>query len=556
VPWLIVVCLARRSLHAHLAGYVLGVVYYAFHLSWLANPTLPGYVAAVLLYMPLFFVIPSWVIRHVYRHRGLPLVIVFPVVWTAFELLRAHGPLAFPWFLLGHTQIRLLSMIQVADLGGAFIVSFVVAMVNGWLADRMIYTIRHRKDPSLQSPPWIPLGAIAVVLVVGLTMLYGWYRLNYRKTVPGPVVSVVQGDFLLQPEVLIQPRKGKSLSDIKREKYMALLDETARSDPKPELVVLPETPWSLTLNREYYERSSQSRRGHDLIQKQADSRDVNIVIGAQSYEYLPKDSRYRYRIYNSAFFYRPGVEGNQRYDKIHLVPFGEVVPFYESERFHWVYRLLNDGPWNPWGGQRAGGFQWPSFPLNDWKPFGDGGFDYSCTYGKEYNAFELESESSKVRPARFGITICYEDVMPQVFRRFILDEQGNKRVDFMLNISNDGWFSHGRQQAQHLVSCAFRAVENRVPVARSVNTGISGFVETDGSWRGIITGKEGHLQAGGEGYRTARLQLDSRITFYSRHGDLFAILCLIWAAGGAADASIAWVAHRRLVRRTSKQGEA
>jgi apolipoprotein N-acyltransferase len=525
--------------------------------------------------MPLYFLTPSWVIRHVYRHRRLPLVLVFPVVWTALEFLRAHGPLAFPWFLLGHTQIRLLSMIQIADLGGTYIVSFAVAMTNGWLADRIIYSIQHRKDPSLSLPRRIPVGATVLVTVLGLTILYGWYRLNYRHTVPGPIVSVVQGDFLLQPEELVQPKNGKSLNVIKREKFISLLDEAARSDPEPELVVLPETPWALTLNREYFEyyesleekatgiakerakkRTKNIRRHHDLISQRVNTYDTSLVIGAQSFEFMPRGSKHKYRIYNSAFFYRPGIEGNERYDKIHLVPFGEVVPFYESERFQWLYRLLNDGPWNPWGGQRAGNFQWPSFPLKDWKPFGEGGFDYSCTYGKEYKVFHLDSLVSKAQPARFGVTICYEDVMPQVFREFILDEKNHKRIDFMLNISNDGWFGHGRQQAQHLVSCAFRAVENRVPVARSVNTGISGFVETDGSWRSIITGRTGRLDAGGEGYRTAQLQLDGRTTFYSRHGDLFAILCLIWAAGGAADALIAWSAHRRLVRRNATKQRA
>jgi len=562
VPWLAVVCLSRHTWLVHLTSYLLGVVYYAFHLSWLSHPTPEGYIAGVLLYLPLFFLIPSWVIRHAYRRRGLPLTLVFPVIWTAVELIRAHGPLAFPWFLLGHTQIRLLSVIQIADIGGACLVSFVVAMTNGWIADRVIWSLQHRKDPSLPLPRRIPAGAVALVVVLGTTILYGWYRLGTRQTVAGPVVSVVQGDFLLEADPKRQVRDA-----VKREKYLALFDEAAKSSPKPDLVVLPETPWFLYLNRELREPPPDAgtvvknlarvaQRHHQLIRKLADDYGTHIVIGAHALEYQPPGSRYDYRNYNSAFFYRSGVPENDRYDKIHLVPFGEVVPFYESERFHWLYRLLNDGPWNPWGRSQAGAFQWPTFPLKDWKPFGDGGFDYSCTYGKTFKVFELDSPSSKARPARFGVTICYEDVMPQIFRQFILDKTGRKRVEFMLNISNDGWFGHGTQQAQHLVSCAFRAVENRVPVARSVNTGISGFVETDGSWHGIITGRDAHLEAGGEGSRAAQLNLDGRVTFYSRYGDLFALLCLILAAGGAADALIAWVAHRRLIRSASKQREA
>jgi apolipoprotein N-acyltransferase len=124
----------------------------------------------------------------------------------------------------------------------------------------------------------------------------------------------------------------------------------------------------------------------------------------------------------------------------------------------------------------------------------------------------------------------------------------------MLNISNDGWFGHDKQQAQHLVSCAYRAVEHRVPVARSVNTGISGFVETDGSWHNIITGREGTLAAGGEGVATARLHLDARKTIYTRYGDVFAIICLILTAVAAVDALVMWITTHRTSGRTAGQG--
>jgi len=108
----------------------------------------------------------------------------------------------------------------------------------------------------------------------------------------------------------------------------------------------------------------------------------------------------------------------------------------------------------------------------------------------------------------------------------------------MLTISNVGWFGHGVQQAQHLASCAFRAIENRVWIARAVNTGISGFIRSDGTWFNLVGTSDTSLEPGGSGYRTAELRIDPRVTFYSRHGDWFAWTCLVLAAAGLLDAVI------------------
>jgi apolipoprotein N-acyltransferase len=140
------------------------------------------------------------------------------------------------------------------------------------------------------------------------------------------------------------------------------------------------------------------------------------------------------------------------------------------------------------------------------------------------------------REYRFGVTICYEDVIPHLYRHFVGGVDGRKRVDFMLSISNDGWFGHGAQQPQHLANCAFRAVENRVPIARAVNTGVSGFIRPDGTWYDVVGEPPQHPAAGGAGTRTATLMLDSRVSIYSLYGDMFAILCGLLVAGVGVDA--------------------
>jgi apolipoprotein N-acyltransferase len=243
VPWLVGICLYRHSGRTYLFSYLLGAGFFLYHLRWMHHTTREGYFASILLYIAFSFPLAAWAIRHAWRHRNLPLVLVFPVVWTALDWLRAHGPLAFPWFLLGHTQIKLSWMVQIADIGGAYAVSFVVAMVNGWLADRVLWFLQHRRDPKAVFPRRIPIGATAMVLVVAATLLYGWYRLNTRSVEPGPRIAVLQGDFVLTPT-------DPPADDKKRLKYHALIAEAAASSPAPDLIVLPETPFGLYLNRE------------------------------------------------------------------------------------------------------------------------------------------------------------------------------------------------------------------------------------------------------------------------------------------------------------------
>jgi apolipoprotein N-acyltransferase len=239
--------------------------------------------------------------------------------------------------------------------------------------------------------------------------------------------------------------------------------------------------------------------------------------------------------YNSAYYYRSdGTRDPGRYDKIHLVLFGEYIPF--QHRFPWLFEQLK------------------KFFPEGYNP------NYSLEHGRHYTVFEMappkaedgnsppETSDLKLQtPFRFGVIICYEDSIPYVGRNFALDEHGRKRVDWLVNISNDGWFvrfpeSEGRviassELSQHAAICAFRAVENRLAIVRSVNTGISCLIDSTGRIR------DGYLAAG-DGFptkamdRTAlagwfvdRLPIDKRVTFYSRHGEWFANGCAVLYAG-------------------------
>jgi len=526
-PWLVAVCISKSPAKIYSLSFLLGMAFFLTHLRWLYVTTHEGYIGGA-LYLAIGFPLAAWPIRHLYHRRDMSVAISFPVIWTAVELLRSYGPLTFPWFLLGHSQIRLLTMIQIADLVGAIGVSFVVAMVNGWLVDLMLRPILIWKGSRARSPRKVPLGTVLMIVILGGTIIYGRYRIGMHKNVQGPKIAVLQGDFVLSTN-----HDPQAPSDMdKWRTYLDLMEKA--SAESPDMIVLPETPWSqMYLNKEAWGANPQLGIWNDHFSKFSTAKKQYVVTGSLSEEPQPQNSYPRMLRYNSAFVYTPGIKEAGRYDKIHLVLFGEYVPFRYSRHFHWLYQFLNDGPWNPWGKD---------------------GYEYSLDPGTEFSTFPMQAISQGGQAYRFGITICYEDVIPRIFRKFVIDENGTKRADFMLNISNDGWFGRGTQQAQHLVSCAFRAVENRVGVARAVNTGVSGFIDSLGRWHDLMVEPDEALRAGGTGYRIARVNVDRKPTFYSAYGDIFARICVILFLATLIDALIQYLRSRRSRRQAAVGG--
>jgi apolipoprotein N-acyltransferase len=210
----------------------------------------------------------------------------------------------------------------------------------------------------------------------------------------------------------------------------------------------------------------------------------------------------------------------QRYDKIHLVPFGEFIPFKQS--IPMLYNLfLKMSPYD---------------------------YDYTLTSGVDngLTVFTLEpgQGGKSARPARFVVPICFEDIdSTLVARMFRPGESRQKRADFIVNLTNDGWFK-ANEPAQHLQAAVFRSIENRAPTARSVNTGISAFIDSYGRVLGAIPrGREGTL--------TQPLTLDNRLTLYTRFGDVFADLCI----GATVLLAAAAVVMRRKKRLAADQDQ-
>lgn len=475
-PWLVCVCTALPSRRVYAASYLLGVAFYAANVSWLYAVTPPGYVA-LCLWFALSFVFPAWAVRHMFRRYSAPVALTFPLAWIAFEYLRGLTLAGFPWLYLGHTQYRNVTLIQVSDLVGVHGVSFFVAMVNGWLTDLLIQPILISSRGRSLRATRLALGTALTALIAAFMLTYGVIRLSETEsaTRPGPSIAVIQQDF---PATVSRESVDQADPFMMLRGYVALARRAAARSP--DLIVMPETAWVAELNREFLDASTDDleairqrrypkwtiqdlerqrkvlRETSDAIHALAAETGATVVIGAHATEWREKEIPPRVERFNSAYVFPPNATRySGRYDKMHLVLFGEFVPFRYSG-LHSVYEWLNS--LTPWGAE---------------------GIEYSLGFGEQARRFQAAAPSQGGRTYRFSTPICYEDVVTGVIRRFV-GGGAEKQIDFLLNLSNDGWFHHSSELEQHLAACVFRAVEYRVPVARSVNTGISAFVDSSG----------------------------------------------------------------------------
>jgi apolipoprotein N-acyltransferase len=160
--------------------------------------------------------------------------------------------------------------------------------------------------------------------------------------------------------------------------------------------------------------------------------------------------------------------------------------------------------------------------------------------------FTLTSRDAPARPGdaaagpyRFAAPICLENINPSLISRMVAGPDGRKRADFLVNVSNDGWFNN-IERAQHLQAALLRSIENRVPAARSSNTGISAFIDSCGR---IVA----QLPPETSGTLTHRLEIDRRVTFYARHGDVFGKGCLVVVVIVTSIRIVGRAARRRVV---------
>ena len=400
---------------------------------------------ALVLFLALNYAFIGWWFGWLRLRWGPAAVWSLPLLWVTVEFIRTFGTMGFPWIALANSQAGYLLPIQLAEYTGIYGLSFWVVLVN--VLTRELW---HNKNWAVGAP------VLAAALIV--PWLSGWALLP-----PAPVPTLRVG--------VVQPNTNaleKWIPEI-RERHFNQLNALTRevAQDQPQIVFWPEaaTPAYLRHGGRGYLRQ---------IQEELRELQLTVITGMPEYERLPGGE---VQYFNSAgLIDSNGIGG--RYDKIHLVPFGEYIPF--SDWFE-VLKELNLGQAN--------------FKAGD-----------------SYTVFDVDG-------ARFSVGICYETTRPQLYRHF-----ARAGADFLVGLVNDAWFGFTSEPYQHTAQFRYRAVELRRPVVRAANTGISVVIDQTGR---IIA----RLGLNREGVFTADIAPSDQSTFYLRHGDFFAWLILALAVG-------------------------
>ena len=317
----------------------------------------------------------------------------------------------------------------------------------------------------IQNPAASLKPAMVTLFIVGISVSYGFVVMGKDSPQKEFRVSVVQGNI---PQRLKWDPEWRKRN---LEKHIGLTKEVT-SKTSTSLVVWSEASVPGALSQDLYLLNTLSNLAKET--------GGHLLLGSSVHPKFGSREFRQKNWFNSAFLVSPqrGVAG--QYMKIHLLPFSEYLPYRDA--FPWPERWAS-----------AGG---------DFIP------------GKEYTIFDVDG-------AKFGVVICWENIFPDLVRQFV-----KKGASFMINITNEGWFGETSAPQQFLAMTVFRAVENRRSIARSANTGISGFIDPYGR---ILAKVEDHNRKDifVEGHVTADVPLFDGKTFYTMYGDVWAYINLI-----------------------------
>jgi apolipoprotein N-acyltransferase len=485
-------------------GYVAGLAYFLSSLYWLLLIPVTGFPilgwVSLGAYVALYPAIWVWLMANFelrisnyesWSRRAL-WTLAGAAVWVALEMVRARLFGGFPWNLIGASQYQLTPLIQIASVTGVYGVSFLVVWVSLSLLSA-VKTILRRPTIRFawQSDIVLPLFVIVAIFA------FGSVRLRDQNPPTSTLrVTLIQPSI---PQTLIWDSGANSnrFQELVRLTEKALTgNENQKSEGRVIRVLNP-----LNLNRTRGARPSEktdlliwpesaipelTQPVYEVITNLVRTHHVWLIFNAEDNVWRPtaKDNN-NYDSFNAAFLFDPYGSYRGIYHKQKLVIFGEYIPLE-----HWLpfIKYLT-----PITGSFAAGSQPVTFELGD----------------------------LKVRTAPL---ICFEDIFPQLVREYVQDD-----TDFLVNLTNDGWFGRGAEQWQHMASAVFSAVENGVPLVRCANNGLTCWIDSNGRILEIFKDKGGSVY--GIGYQTIELPLsqstESRATtFYNRHGDWFSWACV------------------------------
>jgi len=454
-------------------GLLSGFVFFMISLSWLHNLTamvegaglrlsaLLGYVVLA-LYCALYFIpvalvaalgAQRWIGKNL--RKNIRFMVVLTAVWVSSEYLRSFLFTGFPWNPLGVSQYANTSIIQVAQWGGVYLVSACIV----WMNAALFITFRQYTH-GIRLSQYRPHFELMIgLLPIALSIMYGMNVLFSKPAFrDGVDVALVQPN--IQQVVKWDDAKDQEI----RVRLEELTEEVAHLHGL-DLVIWPETAVPDFVRN--------SPKSYDLVSRLA-MQGTPLLVGTM--DFTLSDASITY--YNSSILF--DTNGNEigKYDKQHLVPFGEYVPF--------------------------PGLMRKFTPIEVDFGRGDGS-----------TLLPVDGKDS------FSVLICFEDTVAPLAVNAV-----RAGARWLVNQTNDAWFDPSAQSEQHLAHAVFRCVENRVPMARCCNTGVTCFIDAYGTVKRSIDVRT----AGFTASRIHPRAEGAALTYYTRHGDLFARICLLIGA--------------------------
>lgn len=477
-----------------LLGYLCGFVWYLGNCYWiyqtmylyggLAKPIAAGILVLFCLYLGLYHALFAALLAVCRKRFGRQAALILvPFVWVAVELARARIT-GFPWDQLGIAQVDNSLLTRLAPIAGVYGLSFIIAAVNAlWLVRIRIRERRYTR------PILTVMGVVIVLLYVAV--LHRFHTSAYGETTAK--ATLVQENLAVGAERTgLEPSVEQLIDSFSR---LSLHPPRSRCDGIPELssttcIVLATSPQSVQdasaptptdlivwpeAPAPFAEDDPQFRSGMSSLARSAHA---PVIVDNLGISRNPDTSRsHTYDRFNSASFITPDGTFAARYDKMHLVPFGEYVPF--KSFFFFAGSLLAE----------AG----------------------NLSPGTHRTVFNYDGH-------HYGTFICYESTFADEIRLFVL-----KGADVLVNISDDGWYGDTSAPWQHLNMVRMRAIENHRWVLRSTNTGVTAVINPYGR---VTASAPRHIRTAlraGFGY-------EHDITFYTAHGDIFAYFCALITA--------------------------
>ena len=498
----------RRRLRDVMLGYVAGLTYFWSVFSWLTTVTVPGWFL-VGVYMAFYFAFWAWLcgVLRPTRNRtllhsqsarapqaatqkrepekrisegnwnptpppeesaladspwlssmhNLRLAFLLASAWVALEFVRSVLFSGWGWNMLGtalHAQWALIQIAEITGVAGlSFLVAFcnvmAVAMVCRFALEAQVKRMRTHFDLTL-----------TMVALVGVAA-FGMHAIQIKDEAKNIRVAAVQ------PNVPREQKFNQEFAELTFEQF-SRLSRSAMQPYAPDLLIWPESSMP--------DPVLEGTASHQFVKEFAQATKVDLLLGIIDQE---EDAAY-----NAALLVTEGGTREQRYRKMHLVPFGEYVP-----GRHFIPGLA-----------RIVGDQVPD----------DFGF------GREHTVFKMTDKEVQLAPL-----ICFEDTIGELTRQFVLGG-----ANLLANVTNDGWFLRSSGSQQHLANAVFRCVETRLPMVRSANTGVTCFINEYGRVTRKLVDADGLQWTEGVLTDIVRVPINPRRTFYVEHGELFAKACV------------------------------